>query len=145
MKKIYLVLVICLLSLGFLINDSNTSNINAAEKIAVIVNKDNKDKISAADIRRIYLGRQKNFSFGNILLLDNSDNKIKKDFLKKFVKTSLANYKKYWVAMEVRGKGRAPKQASGKKIMAIVKKFKNVIAYVPASMVNRSVRVIATK
>lgn len=118
----------------------------ASADVAVIVNPAAGD-VSADDIQRLFLGKKSSFSNGGkatpYYLPDNTDER--KVFEKEVLKKLPSQIKSYWSKLVFTGKGTPPKiLESSEAAIAKVAKEKGAIAYVNASLVNDSVKVVAT-
>ncbi len=125
----------------------NTPLAEAQADVAVIVNPANKvSKMSANDIKRIYLGKAKTFPQGSsAVAVDLKDSSAKNLFYKKVVKKSPTQLKAYWSKLIFTGKGTPPTVKNrDEDVIKWVAENREAIAYVDASSVNSSVKVIYT-
>ncbi|MBL4865694.1 MAG: hypothetical protein JKY67_04885 [Pseudomonadales bacterium] len=117
-----------------------------SQSLAVIVNVGNKAEISQNDIKFIYKGQLKAFENGFLALPlnQNNDSDIRKNFLNKVVKATKAQYREYWIRKMFTGKGTPPRVVKGgdKVIKEYVSNNPSMIAYIAASSVDDSVRVV---
>ena len=124
-KKIWLIL---LLSLVF------SSTLLISKTIVVVVNKKNPiDNITTAQLRRIFLGEQKQWDNGKKVFAINlaTDNPLRKNFQKAIIGMTIDEIKKYWMDQKIKGKSfRQPNvQKSIKAVQAFVKKLPIAISY----------------
>ncbi|WP_290581985.1 phosphate ABC transporter substrate-binding protein [Ketobacter sp.] len=122
------------------------SNI-AFSDVAVIVNPGNDAQLEADDIAKIYLGKMKRFSNGNLAIpldrTEGSDIRIK--FLESTVGKDETKMKSYWSRLIFTGKGVPPKIVeSGQEVKELVSRNPDIIGYIDSSEVDDSVKVIAT-
>ena len=136
MMKLYkssVFLVLCLLS-----------SLSFAE-VAIIVNSENSSEISDNDIKRMFLGKNKTFSNGESVKAINlkSGNAIRGDFEKQILGKSSSQVKAYWSKLIFSGKAKPLKEfASDSEVLNWVSSTPNAIAYIDASKVDSSVKVI---
>lgn len=136
MMKLYkssVFLVLCLLS-----------SLSFAE-VAIIVNSENSSEISDNDIKRMFLGKNKTFSNGESVKAINlkSGNEIRGDFEKQILGKSSSQVKAYWSKLIFSGKAKPLKEfASDSEVLNWVSSTPNAIAYIDASKVDSSVKVI---
>jgi len=119
-------------------------NIARAE-VAVIINSGNSATISDDDIKRIFLGKMKSFPDGSKVLPVNLKNSsdVRKAFDKKALGKSASQIKAYWSKLVFSGKGNLPKEAADdSEAIRLVAENPAVIAYIDASNVTASVKVI---
>ena len=128
-----LLLVLCLLS-----------PLVCAE-VAVIVNTGNSSQISDDDIKRMFLGKNKTFSNGESVKAINlkSGNAVREDFERKILGKSSSQVKAYWSKLIFSGKAKPLKElASASEVLSMVASTPNAIAYIDASKVDSSVKVV---
>ncbi|MEE2729274.1 MAG: phosphate ABC transporter substrate-binding protein [Pseudomonadota bacterium] len=136
----------CLKTMAAGITLALLSNI-AFSDVAVIVNPDNDAQLEADDIAKIYLGKMKRFSNGNLAIpldrTEGSDIRIK--FLESTVGKDETKMKSYWSRLIFTGKGVPPKIVeSGQEVKELVSRNPDTIGYIDSSEVDDSVKVIAT-
>jgi len=116
-------------------------------QVSVIVNTANSATIADGDLPRIFLGKAKQFSNGDKVIIINLKFKqaIRNEFEKKVLNKSASQVKAYWSKLMFSGKGKPPKElASDKEIIAFVLANPGAIGYIAAESVDDSVKVIKT-
>jgi len=117
----------------------------AAEELAVVVDRDNPTaNVSVDELKNIFLGKKKDWSDGTrIVAIDLSPGSDRDAFNSKVLGKSQAEVDQYWVEQKVRGGEAAPKAApSAALAVKLVAKIRGAVAYVPASAVDGSVKVL---
>lgn len=117
----------------------------AFSEVAVIVNTGNASQISDDDIKRMFLGKNKKFSNGESVKAINlkSGNAIREDFERKVLGKSSSQVKAYWSKLIFSGKAKPLKElASASEVLSMVSSTPNAIAYIDASKVDSSVKVV---
>jgi ABC-type phosphate transport system substrate-binding protein len=117
----------------------------AFAEVAIIVNTGNSSQISDNDIKRMFLGKNKKFANGESVKAINlkSGNEIRSDFEKKVLGKSSSQVKAYWSKLIFSGKAKPLKEfASDSEVISWVSSTPNAIAYIDASKVDDSVKVI---
>lgn len=111
---------------------------------AIIVHPDNTNELKANDVRKIFLGKSKSFSNGDMATpIDLPDNNSNYPiFLKKVLRKSTSSLNAYWSRMMFSSKGLPPKTMKEVEAKAEVANNKNAIAYISQSNVDSSVKVI---
>lgn len=135
MKKLKLCLLLCLLSI---------SNITMA-KVVVIVNVTNTATLSDNDLSSLFLGKSKSFPNNNKAQAINLNygNETRKAFEKSILKKTSSQVKAYWSKLLFSGKGKPLKElSSDAEVIAFVAENPNAIAYIDASNINGSVKVV---
>lgn len=135
MKKLKLCLLLCLLSI---------SNITMA-KVVVIVNVTNTATLSDNDLSSLFLGKSKSFPNNNKAQAINLNygNETRKAFEKSILKKTSSQVKAYWSKLLFSGKGKPLKElSSDAEVIAFVADNPNAIAYIDASNINSSVKVV---
>lgn len=113
--------------------------------VAVIVNKANASEISDSDINRIFLGKNKTFSSGESVTAANlkSGDDTRVGFEKKALGKNSKQVKAYWSKLIFSGKAKPLKEVgTAEEAIAFVKANPDAIAYVDASKVDDSVKVV---
>lgn len=131
--KYTLLLVLCL-----------TSSLAFAE-VAVIVHPANANQISDDDIKRIFLGKNKKFANGDSINAINlkSGDATRTEFERKALGKSSSQVKAYWSKLIFSGKAKPLKElASDGDVLSMVSSTPNAIAYIDASKVDASVKVL---
>ena len=117
----------------------------AFAEVVVIVNPSNSSQISDDDIKRIFLGKNKKFSNGNSVQAVNlqSGSAIRTDFEKQALGKSGSQVKAYWSKLIFSGKAKPLKELpSDSDVLSLVSSTPNAIAYIDASKVDASVKVV---
>ena len=115
-------------------------------EVSVIVNPSNADSISADDIKRIFLGKMKNFPSGAqvIAINQSASSDVRKSFDSEALGKSASQIKAYWSKLVFSGKGNPPKEVTNdQEVIALVKDNPSVIGYIDSSSVSGDVKVIA--
>lgn len=113
--------------------------------VAVIVNKANTSAISDSDISRIFLGKDKSFSSGGSVTPANltSGDETRAGFEEKALGKNSQQVKAYWSKLIFSGKAKPLKEiGSAEEAIAFVTANTDAIAYIDASKVNDSVKVV---
>ena len=136
MQKIFFCLLLLVLSID-----------NAmAKELNVIVNKSASiDKLSAVDIRRIYLAKMSFFPNGDkIVALDVSqDSNLYANFYEAVVGKGIAQISSYWSRMLFTGKGRPLEQISDRsKLIKLVEGDKKYIGYVEGEVLSENIKIV---
>ncbi len=117
----------------------------AFAEVAVIVNTGNSSEISDNDIKRMFLGKNKKFSNGESVKAINlkSGNAVRGDFEKKALGKSGSQVKAYWSKLIFSGKAKPLKElTSDSEVLSFVSSTPNAIAYIDASKVDGSVKLV---
>jgi ABC-type phosphate transport system substrate-binding protein len=115
--------------------------------IAVIVHPSNNDVLNKPTISRLFLNKAKTFPSGSPVtpLALSEGNPSTNEFNGKVLNKTSAQLTAFWAKLVFTGKGQPPKAlASDSDVVAAVANDPSAIAYVDASAVNDSVRVVAT-
>ena len=137
MKLFKTVFLSLLLTLGF--------SLPATAGVALIVNKDNANSLTANQVRKIYLGKTKAFPNGEeVIPLDlPSGDATRADFLKKVVKKDESALNSYWARMLFSSKGKPPKVLDdAASVKEIVANNPNTLGYIDSADVDDTVKVI---
>lgn len=113
--------------------------------VAVIVNTTNNSAISDSDIKRIFLGKNKSFASGESVKAINlkSGDSVRAEFEKKVLGKSSQQIKAYWSKLIFSGKAKPlAEKASAQEVIAYVNSNSAAIAYIDASKVDDSVKVV---
>lgn len=114
-------------------------------EVIVIVNLSNNSTLDSNIIKRIYLGKVKSFSNGNIVLPVNqgSSSDVAGEFSKKVLKKSSSQLKAYWSKLVFSGKGNPPKEVkSDEQVISLVANNPDTIGYIDAASLDSSVKVV---
>jgi ABC-type phosphate transport system substrate-binding protein len=117
-------------------------------ELAVVVNKEGAlSALSAADVKRIYLGRMQKSGATTIVPINLPlDSEQAKAFLAKFVDMTVDEYKEYWVAQQVKGAGTAPMiQKKAENVKALVSQLPGAIGYIDEEDLDESVQALKPK
>lgn len=117
----------------------------ALADIAIIVNPSNNNTISEDDINRIFLGKNKSFASGDSIKAINlkSGDDVRTEFEKKALGKSSKQVKAYWSKLIFSGKAKPlVESGSDEEALKFVADNPEAIAYIDASKVNDSVKVI---
>lgn len=116
------------------------------ENIAVIVNKDNKSKISQEELKLIYKGQMNKFQNGlEISPLNQSEKTtIKTEFIRKVTQQPVSRYKSYWTRKIFTGKGVPPREITGgdEAVKKYVEQNPEAIGYISSSSADKTVHVL---
>jgi hypothetical protein len=117
-----------------------------AEPVAIIVDKDNpRTDISASELRALLLGKRQEWPDGaRAIPLDLDAGQPARDAVNRAVlDMEQADVDRYWVEQKVRGAAAAPKVApTAASVVKLVARIRGAVAYVPASLVDGSVKVL---
>jgi len=119
---------------------------SAFAEVAVVVNQANTSSFNKSTIKKIFLGKIKNFSNGRvaILLSPSSNSPIRKEFNKAVLGKSSNQVNAYWSKMIFTGKGVPPQEMkSASEIISAVTANQDTIAYIDAASVTDAVKVVA--
>jgi ABC-type phosphate transport system substrate-binding protein len=114
-------------------------------EIAVIVNKENNSTFDKGTIKKLFLGKAKQFSNGRAAILLNppADDPIRKEFNEKVLEKTDAQVNAYWSKMMFTGQGIPPQEMkSTSEILSAVQENKDAISYIDASAVTSDVKVV---
>ncbi|WP_462154249.1 substrate-binding domain-containing protein [Pseudoalteromonas piscicida] len=118
---------------------------NVHAEVAVIVHPSNNSTFDQSVIKNIFLGKSKAFSNGRSALLVSPDNNsaTAEEFNTSVVGKSNSQFKAHWSKILFTGKGTPPKEmSSAQEIIDSVSSNPDAIAYVDASEVTDSVKVV---
>lgn len=117
------------------------------ESIAVIVHPSNHvGKLEKKQLRAIYLNMRTSWSDGrSIEALNLADgNALRVAFDRAVLDMDPDEVARFWIDRKIRGDSRPPRRLqSPAAVLAVVSRNEDAIGYVPASMVNASVQVVA--
>jgi ABC-type phosphate transport system substrate-binding protein len=118
---------------------------SAADFLVAVNSQDGPDKLSRAEIKRIYTGKQT--SLGSLRIVPINlplDSEIARKFLATVVGMTPEEYKKYWVEQQVRGEATAPMiQRTSDNVTAVVSELPGGIGYVDPQANVSKVKTIA--
>lgn len=143
MKKIQLQSVRAFLLVGCFLFTPITA---WCENIAVIVNKDNKSKISQEELKLIYKGQLNKFQNGLEISPLNQPEKasIRTEFIRKITQQPVSQYKSYWTRKIFTGKGVPPREIMGgdEAVKKFVEQNPEAIGYISSSSADNTVSVL---
>jgi hypothetical protein len=116
-----------------------------AEPIVVVVDRDNpKTDVSLDELKSYYTGKRHEWPDGaRVVLLDLESGAAERAaFETAALGMSATDYDRWWVDQKVRGQGSAPKATSAGAAVKLAAKMRGAIAYVRASQVDASVKVL---
>ena len=122
-----------------------TFSFNSYGEVAIIVNKDNQNELSKAQIKRIFLNKIKSFSTGASITTAGlkSDDPVTAEFYDKVLGKSASQVKAYWSKILFTGTGTPPKEFKlSSDVINMVQTDVSAIAFVDASTVTDDVKVI---
>jgi ABC-type phosphate transport system substrate-binding protein len=148
MKKLNKILIsglVLALALPFLASRATAAD--AKENLAIIVNPGvTTAKLTASELEAIFTSSQKNWSDGsNISTFSYApEDPIRRLFDQVVLRMSPEEAARFWLDQRVRGGARPPRQVPDAALaVRLVGKLAGSIAYVPESLVNASVKVVA--
>jgi hypothetical protein len=115
--------------------------------IAVIVHPSNSNAIDSATISRIFLGKEKSFADGAqaVPINQTESSAITEEFNTDVLNKSSSQLKAYWSKLVFTGKGSPPKDVTDDaEAIKLIAANPNMIAYIDASKVDGSVKVVGT-
>jgi ABC-type phosphate transport system substrate-binding protein len=115
-------------------------------EVAVIVNPANASDINEKMIKKIFLGKQKKFPNGQVVIpLNSQEGTPSRDsFNKTIIGRSATQISSHWARLVFTGKGTQPQDlASDAEIIKTVSSNQGAISYVDAASVTANVKVIA--
>lgn len=116
----------------------------AQAEIAVIINPENQNNLTEADIKNIFLGKTKAFPNGAtaVPVEPREGISVRADFNDKMLSKSESQRKSYWSQLMFSGKAVPPKEVdSEEEIRALVAKNPNIIGYISTTKADGSVKV----
>ncbi|WP_201258095.1 hypothetical protein [Piscirickettsia litoralis] len=134
MKKIVASILITLTTL--------TSYVHA--KIVVIANPAGPDKLTKAQVKKIYLGKSKKLGGKKVEAINlKSGQETRNQFLSGVVGKNANQYKSYWARRVFTGKGKPPKEVGSESaVVSYVASHKNAIGFVDESKVTSKVKIV---
>ncbi len=116
----------------------------AMADVVVIVNPANTANIDEEQIAKIFLGQTKTFSNGSEAMpVDQKEGAVREEFGNKLLKKNPAQLKAQWARQIFTGGAKPPKElGSDDEVLKFVASNPGAIAYIDASKVNKSVKVV---
>jgi len=116
----------------------------AMADVVVIVNPANSANIDEEQIAKIFLGQTKTFSNGSEAMpVDQKEGAVREEFGNKLLKKNPAQLKAQWARQIFTGGAKPPKElGSDDEVLKFVASNPGAIAYIDASKVNKSVKVV---
>jgi ABC-type phosphate transport system substrate-binding protein len=116
----------------------------AMADVVVIVNPANTANIDEEQIAKIFLGQTKTFSNGSEAMpVDQKEGAVREEFGNKLLKKNPAQLKAQWARQIFTGGAKPPKElGSDDEVLKFVASTPGAIAYIDASKVNKSVKVV---
>lgn len=118
---------------------------SANAELVIIVNKANASNIDAKSVQRIYLGKEKKFSNGNVVNPINfsSGHPLRSDFDEQVLGRSSSQVSAYWSKLVFTGKGVPPAELNDTAaIIAAIESDTNAIAYLDSADAGDTVSII---
>jgi ABC-type phosphate transport system substrate-binding protein len=128
-----------------LIGASLIASVSAWSGVAVIVNPNNANALSEADVTRIFLGKKKAYPDGSEAIpVDQAEGSpIRSSFVGTVLKKNDQQIKAYWAQLLFTGKGTPPKEVgSGADVKKLIAENPALIGYIDSSEVDASVKVV---
>jgi len=125
----------------------STSVAMAADFVVIVNAANSATSVSSAELRRIYTGKITQLGGQKLVPINLADSDpLYATFAQKMVKMSAAEFKQFWVDAQIKGEGTAPMiQRNSAAAKLIVSSIPGAIAYVDASVVDASVKVLPVK
>lgn len=120
-------------------------SITSFAEVVVIVHPSNSANLSAKNVQRIFLGKEKKFPGGGETIPINqiSDSAVRSDFDSSLLGRSTTQVSAYWSKLVFTGKGIPPKEVDNDAaVIEIVANNPSAIGYVEASAADGSVKVV---
>lgn len=117
----------------------------AFSEIAIVIHPDNNAELTMEELAKIYLGKLKRFSNGNLAIpLDRSEGSdIRIRFLENTVGKDETKMKSYWSRLIFTGKGIPPKIVeTDEEVKELVSRNPDIIGYIDSQSVDETVKVI---
>jgi ABC-type phosphate transport system substrate-binding protein len=120
-------------------------SLQALADVVVVVSPDNDAAISAQAVKRIFLGKENEFSTGVIPTPVNheSNSDIRREFESEMIGRSSAQISAQWSKLIFTGRGKLPQEvASDAELIELIKQDSTVIGYIDAESVTADVKVV---
>lgn len=113
----------------------------------LIVNPANSSSgLSKSEIKRVLKGKTKKLGGQKVVLINNGDASVADPFLDGTVGMSGAEFKKFWLDQQIKGKGTAPMiQKTSAAVKLMVSQIPGAVGFVDESVVDASVKVVKVK
>lgn len=124
------------------------SEVSLAGDWVLITNKENPvSSISAANLKRVYLGKMKNVDGTTIVPVMLADNiPVTGQFLQEVVGKTPEEYKNYWIEEQIKGQGGAPMiQKTSASAKLIVAGIPGAVTYIGKDEIDDTVKQIEIK
>lgn len=121
------------------------ASVSAWSGVAVIVNPNNANALSEADVTRIFLGKKKAYPDGSEAIpVDQAEGSpIRSSFVSTVLKKNDQQIKAYWAQLLFTGKGTPPKEVGGgADVKKLIAENPALIGYIDSSEVDGSVKVV---
>jgi len=122
-----------------------TGRAEAADRLVVVVNSANAERLSASELAAIFTTRKLSWGGGKRIVAFNfpPKHRLRVTFDRSVLDMSVEDVARYWIDRRIRGGSSPPKQvANAKLLVRLVGKLDGAIAYVPRSEVNDTVRIV---
>lgn len=116
-------------------------------EVAVIVHPSNNNALSKMEVKKIFLGKKKNYSDGGVVLpIDLQEGSAaREEFSKALLGKTPNQLKAYWSKLVFTGKGAPPKSVrTPSEVISTVSTNPSSIGYIEASEVTDQVKVVGT-
>ncbi len=116
-------------------------------EVSVIVHPENSSTFNNKIIKKIFLGKSKNFDNGKVVILlsPKADSAVSQEFNKSVLKKTPPQVNAYWSKMIFTGKGTPPQEMpSTSDIIAAIAGNKDAISFIDSASVTDAVKVVAT-
>jgi ABC-type phosphate transport system substrate-binding protein len=120
-------------------------SLQALADVVVVVSPDNNAALSAQSVKRIFLGKENEFSTGVVPTPVNqvSSNAIRSEFESEVIGRSSAQISAQWSKLVFTGRGILPQEvASDAEIIELIKQDSSVIGYIDSESVTADVKVV---
>ena len=116
----------------------------AQNKISIVVNKANEQKLSESDLKDFFAGAKVNWPQGEkILIADQSTTDLGAEFYKKFLDKTVNQIKMQWTKLVLSGQASAPiKCETDDAVKKAVAENKNAIGFIATAALDGSVKEI---
>ncbi len=129
-----------------LVPDVVNISIASAGNVVVICNKEvPDDALAKKDLKKMFIGQQKFWNKDlEVVLATLSKSDVHKTFLKKYIKKSSSQYRRYWINLSFTGKGIAPKAFKvEEELVQFVSQTSGAIGYISSNTNINGAKVIS--